>query len=886
MSSLYGILAKQNPLNDENNPVKNITVFLLQLIIIIILCRILSFGLKFIKQPPVVGEIIAGILLGPTAFGAIPGFTQTIFSDEHKALLSLTSNVGLALFLFLVGLETDIDLMKRLWKETMVTTIPGLLVPFGVSVGVSVLMYQEFADPSINFIGFFLFIATSMAVTALSILSRILVELNIISTKLGAIAIAAGVCNDAMGYILLAISTAVSSGGDQINALWELLCLIGEVIFMWFVTRHIISYFYRRNEYKLTTGIATLTIVGALISSWFTDILGLHPMVGAFAFGACCPHEHDFPEKMTERIETPIMIFLLPLYFVSSGLNTNFILLDSGKIWGLIFLLLAATFISKGGCTAVSCLLVGLPWRQAMCVAFLMQSKGVIELVILSVGLELGVISELVYAQLVMVFILTTLTVRPLADWVYLNRIDLHAHPVDEKDIEKNEGGITQEESPSASKSVLIVFNTMAPPLTPTLKFLSLLSSSTPGFNVVNLHLHAIDITSRAYIARATAAEYLGHSHMNINSEGLELVNALTSFEKLSGLVNTHHKSTSLLVERVDHVRVTLEYMQSISTSGIVITPWIPSSGAFGTAATTIANDINKPRSFAGALLKESQYIAEMGVIVQPLDILRHASSHAKKSPRRPKVLLIFFGGKDDDCAREIVRRIQSVDVVILNLTIQSETHESKLAQEAELTQMVSPGMGLPQKHDDNTLHGQITMVAPGIQESRGLSHMFHRRASHDVGAGGLGDDEGGGEGATASAQNDAPDTPPDGTPHRIDIKVDAESILTTLLDSLHSALPDPHSEDMVVVGRAKLDQQRTSLFRSQAEELLRGNAYDISTEERGEISDIGRVLGSVAQSVSLDLGCSNKRNEMGCPQVLVVQSKSVPEETAVDAEV
>lgn len=710
--------------------------------------------------------------------------------------------------------------MKRLWKETLVTTIPGLLVPFGVSVGVSVLMYQLFADPSINFIGFFLFIATSMAVTALSILSRILVELNIISTKLGAIAIAAGVCNDAMGYILLAISTAVSSGGDQLNALWELLCLIGEVIFMWFVIRHIISYFYRRNEYKLTTGIATLTIVGALISSWFTDILGLHPMVGAFAFGACCPHEHDFPEKMTERIETPIMIFLLPLYFVASGLNTNFILLDSGKIWGLIILLLVATFISKGGCTAVSCRLVGLPWRQAMCVAFLMQSKGVIELVILSVGLELGVISELVYAQLVMVFILTTLTVRPLADWIYLKRIDLHAHPVDEKeDIEKNEGGIT-DAPPSASKSVLIVFNTMAPPLGPTLKFLSLISSSTPGFTVANLHLHAIDITSRAYIARATAAEYLGHSHMNINSEGLELVNALTSFEKLSGLANTHHKSTSLLVERVDHVRVTLEYMQSISSAGIIITPWIPSSGAFGTTATTIANDINKPRSFAGALLKEAQYLAEMGVIVQPLDIIRHAGS-ARKAHRRPKVVLLFFGGKDDDCALDVVGRIHAADVLVLNFTIRSETHESRMRQEAELNEMVT---GTQPKHDDNTLHGQVTMVAPGIKESRGLSHMFHRRPSHEhsVADAGEGDD----------------------AAHRVDIHVDAESILTTLLDTLHNSLPDPHSEDMVVVGRAKLDQQRTSLFRSQAEELLSGNTYDISSEERGDISDIGRVLG------------------------------------------
>ncbi|TIB79638.1 hypothetical protein E3Q08_04147 [Wallemia mellicola] len=860
--SYYGLLAKQNPLNDETNPVKNITVFLLQLIIIIILCRILSFGLKYIKQPPVVGEIIAGILLGPTAFGAIPNFTETVFGGENKALLTLTSNVGLSLFLFLVGLETDIDLMKRLWKETLVTTIPGknisyqvvhnsyyigLLIPFGVAVGVSVIMYREFADPSINFIGFFLFIATSMAVTALSILSRILVELNIIATKLGAIAIAAGVCNDALGYILLAISTAVSSGGDQLNALWELLCLIGLVIFCWFVIRHVISYFYRRNEYQLTTGIATMTIVGALISSWFTDILGLHPMVGAFAFGACCPHEHDFPEKMTEKIETPVMIFLLPLYFVASGLNTNFILLDSGKAWGLIFLLLVATFISKGGCTAVSCRLVGLPWRQAMCVAFLMQSKGVIELVILSVGLELGVISELVYAQLVMVFILTTLTVRPLADWVYLNRIDLNAHPGNEK--EDTESGIVDHPSQD-TQSIVMVFNTMAPPLSPALKFISLLSHSK-SYNVTNLHLHAIEVTSRAYIVRATAAEYLGHSHMNINSEGTHLVEGLTSFQRLSG-VKCLGKSTSLLAERDDHVRVALEYVNNIDKNGMLITPWIPSGSTFGTKAMLTA-EAGTPRSFAGALLKESKNA--IGVVIQPLDILVKHTTKVAKSDRKPKIILPYFGGKDDETALEIVKKMAAndgIDAHIIKFKIKSESEETKRKQEAELNEMIPNNQ--PKKSTDDTLHGQVTMVAPGIQQSRGLSYVFNRRESHDV-------------------------VPSTEIENEIIIEVEAENIISSMIDHLQQVLVDGHSEDMLIVGRGKLDQQRTSLFRSQADDMLNNNKYQITNDELNEIKDLGRVLGSVAQTLTLELGCMYNRNEAGCPQMLVVQSSTDKEQ-------
>ena len=714
-------------------------------------------------------------------------------------------------------------------------------------------MYNLFADSSTDFIGFFLFIATSIAVTALSILSRVLVELNIIQTKLGAIAIAAGVCNDSIGYILLAISTAVSSGGDQLSALWELLCLIGAVLLEWFIVRHIISYFYRRNDYNLTTGVAALVLVGSMISAWFTDILGLHPMVGAFAFGACCPHDHDFPEKMTKRIETPVMIFLLPLYYVVSGINTNFILLSDGKSWGIIFLLIIATFITKGGCTAVSAKLVGLEWRQAFCVGILMQSKGVIELVILNVGLELGVISDLVYAQLVMVCILSTLCVRPIADWVYLNRVDLNAHPIkdsEEKDIEKTIiPSPSYEQNDDLIKTLVVVLNSSSPPLSPVLSFISLLSNS-PNLNISNLHLHTIDVTSREYITRATVAEHLGHSRLNVNSQGSALMESLDTFEKLFNL-KLKGESKSLLAERDEQVRLTDEFVDDINNkNGMVITPWIPSGAIF--------SDIGKSRSFAGLLLKKLNH--SIGVVVQPSDIINsnkllYEDSDIKVhdhslNNQKPKVILPYFGGKDDDEALDLMNKMSEshqLDCHLIKFKIKSESEETKAEQVRELTNL--PTKSNPFSHDD-TIHAQITMVAPGIQQARGLNTIFDPRTSHEV---------------SRDSNNDNVN----------EIEVDAENILEVCIENIHNQLLESSTpNDIILIGRGKLDQQRTSLFRTQADNILKSNQHKISNDEKNEIIDLGKVLGSVAQTLAFELGTSTyQRPGKGCPQLLVVQS-------------
>lgn len=430
----YGYLSHSDPLSfDPTNYIfmtNGFGLFLTQVIIIIILCQLLGKLFKLVGQPAVVGELLAGILLGPTAFGNIPGFTSTIVPKEALGLLKLMANIGLSFFLFLIGLETDTELMAKYWQKVILITLPGMAIPFGIAVGISRLIWQIETDQTVNFTTFFLFVGTVMAVTSLSVLSRIMAEMNILSTRLGCITIASGVCNDLIGYVLLALGSALGTGGKQINALYQLLAAAGYIAILWFVFRPVMNRLIVRSGFDMTTGaedrvpehLLVIALLGALISAFFTDAVGVHPIVGAFSFGVCCPHG-NFAVKVTESIETLVMLVLLPLYFVTSGLSTDFKLLDNGTTWGLIVLLVVGIFVSKFSATAASAKLAGMTWRESMCVASLMQSKGIIEIIILNVALELEVVSPKVFAMLVICFLCTTMSVRPLSRYVYFSSL-------------------------------------------------------------------------------------------------------------------------------------------------------------------------------------------------------------------------------------------------------------------------------------------------------------------------------------------------------------------------------------------------------------------------------------------------------------------------------
>ena len=340
-------------------------------------------------------------------------------------------------------------------------------------------------------------------ISSLSVLSRIMAEMGILSTTLGAITIATGVCNDLIGYILLALGSALGTGGKQIDALYQLLSAAGYIAALWFLFRPTMFYLLRRSgfdinaiseahskENKVPPHLLVIAICGALVSAFFTDAIGVHPIVGAFSFGVVCPHG-AFALQVTESVEMLTMGVLLPLYFVTSGLSTDFKLLNDGTTWGLIFLMLFGIFISKFGATALSARLAGLEWRQACCVASLMQSKGIIEIIILNVGKDIGVVSPRVFAMLVICFLSTTMLVRPLSRYIYFSHAQQEGEGVGaegaalaaeatgekEKEQEGTEGDARLQDFP-----VTLAITSVNPSIAAVMSFLQLVGGSDSFF--------------------------------------------------------------------------------------------------------------------------------------------------------------------------------------------------------------------------------------------------------------------------------------------------------------------------------------------------------------------------------------------------------------------
>ena len=237
-----------------------------------------------LRQPRVIAEVIGGILLGPTVFGRIPGFTQHVFPTESRPYLSLVANIGLVLFLFLVGLEIEGAVIKRNAKLSLTVALAGMAVPFGLGAAISVPLYNEFIDPSIKFTHFMLFAGVAFSITAFPVLCRILTELKLLDTTVGVIVLSAGVGNDVIGWVLLALTVALVNADSGLTALWVLLTAAGFVIFLLYPVKWGYVWLAKRTGSieagAPTSFMMTLTLLTVYISAFFTDIIGVHAIFG------------------------------------------------------------------------------------------------------------------------------------------------------------------------------------------------------------------------------------------------------------------------------------------------------------------------------------------------------------------------------------------------------------------------------------------------------------------------------------------------------------------------------------------------------------------------------------------------------------------------------
>ena len=386
-----------------------LTDLLIALVVIITAARAAGWVFhRYLGQPRVIGEVIAGLMLGPSLLGRVaPGLSDALLPANVAPTLLLLAQLGVILFMFVVGLDLDGRLLREQARTAFAISQGSIVVPFLLGSGLALWLYPRFASADVPFITFALFLGVSLSVTAFPVLARIVTELGIERSTIGTLALSAAAVGDVTAWCLLAFVLGAAQA-DVHSAFWTLGLAAGYVaLVLWFGPG-----LARRFAHR--TDAATIVFLAVLLSALVTAGIGIHPLFGAFVVGAVIPRDSPLAQTMKRSVEEVVLVLLLPVFFVSTGLKTRIQLLDGGAAWATCGLILLAAGVGKIGGSAVAGRLTGLGWRDAGRVGILMNTRGLVELIVLNLGLDLGIISPTLFAMLVIMAVVTTLATAPL----------------------------------------------------------------------------------------------------------------------------------------------------------------------------------------------------------------------------------------------------------------------------------------------------------------------------------------------------------------------------------------------------------------------------------------------------------------------------------------
>jgi len=402
--------------------VPQLATLLTQIVVVLAASRLVGRVFRAIHQPQVVGEMVAGILLGPSLLGWIaPRASAAIFPPQSLGTLGLLSQVGLILFMFVVGMELDTHALRGRRRTALVTSNVSIVVPFALGVLLAVYLYPRLSDGGVRFLHFALFLGAAMSITAFPVLARILTERDLLRTEVGSVAIACAAVDDASAWCILAAVVMVVRAASVGTPLW--LTLSGAVVYVLVMLLAVrpalrgLAAAYRRRG-GLTQPIVATVLLLAFSSGWATERLGIHALFGAFLMGAVMPRDSGLVRALSDSLSRITIVLFLPLFFAFNGLRTRLGLLGDRDAWMSCALIIAVAIAGKCGGAAIAARTTGMRWREAWALGVLMNTRGLMELVILNVGLDVGVVSPTLFTMMVLMALVTTLMTTPLLDWI------------------------------------------------------------------------------------------------------------------------------------------------------------------------------------------------------------------------------------------------------------------------------------------------------------------------------------------------------------------------------------------------------------------------------------------------------------------------------------
>jgi Kef-type K+ transport systems, membrane components len=400
----------------ENNIQTPVAMLLLQMIAILFVARI--FGYLFVKigQPSVIGEILAGIVLGPSIFGYFfPEAFGFLFAPDSLGNINILSQIGLIFFMFVIGMELDIEEVKKKFNETLLISHTGIIFPFLCGVVAAYLTYSQYAAHTTPFLSYALFIGIAMSITAFPVLARILQERGMTKSHLGVLSLASAANGDVTAWCLLAMIIAIAQTGTIAGALYTILFTLLFLLIMFFVIRpflNVIGNIYKNKEVINKTIVAFMFLF-LIVSAYTTEMLGIHALFGAFMAGVAMPSNVKFRKILTEKVEDVSLSVFLPLFFVSTGLKTEIGLIGSSQEWLVCLLFIFVAVFGKMTGSVVPARFAGESWKDSLLIGTLMNTRGLMELVVLSIGYEMNILSPEIFTMLVIMTLVTTFMTGP-----------------------------------------------------------------------------------------------------------------------------------------------------------------------------------------------------------------------------------------------------------------------------------------------------------------------------------------------------------------------------------------------------------------------------------------------------------------------------------------